>query len=197
MEPFVDFEKDDRFCDLVKYHLPRGSCVTQIWNEYKRNLAKYSNLKYNLYEDIKLDIQNKTTLKFNPDWNGNQFFNRHLVDIIYAQYVYFITDRKFSTEEFREIKTQGCELWIGGTGVARGNADELGQLETLLKDTLWKENKLMTYETKVRETIDAREQTVRLEADVKREIKLSWCEFPFISGIRCPALWSLFKNHLI
>lgn len=186
---FLRVETNWKYRDFIQNHLPAGyKALPQKWNEYKRTINEYGEMRHQLYEKIKKDVlSSEMNLKYDPDWKGDHIISAHFLTLLYTQYVAWVRDSRLSADKARGYKQERNELWFGGWGLVKGTEEELFHAKDVFEKMMFDESYLIKYRTDILKIIEM-EKWLKCVYEEMKEMIEKLMGYPLLPGTKCEIL---------
>lgn len=186
---FPTIELDWRYEDIIRYHLPKGYETLPVkWEEYKKVVNEYRNMRYQLYGEIKKEVCDKTGLKYDPNWRNEHIVSKHFVKFIYQQYISWIKYNKLYFDRASlDYKEERNELWCSSSGLAKGIPEERNKAREVFEEMMFNRDYLEKYKIGVSKIIEAERKLEVIYKETQEMLK-KLIGYPLLPGTKCEML---------
>lgn len=185
---FPDIEKNWKYQDIIKYHLPPQYKTLPIkWEEYKKMSSEYGEMRNQLYEKIKEDVLSKTNLNYNAGGSEDHTISECFIKSLYMQYVTLIRNNRSCYSKGEGYRLENNTLWFGGFGLARGKEGELIQTNDIFEKMMFDKGYLMKYNIDILKIIECEKKVEDSYKEIKEMIE-KLMGYSLLPGAKCDIL---------
>jgi len=174
-------ERDWRYQDFIKHHIPRNCNIKSAWTEYKELEGCYAQQRH--------DLANKLIQRFSANLGvsydeGDTRIETSFISRIYTQVVRCNRDNTGikKTEVQHEFKDNG--LWYSGVIIFIGDRAAQEAAWDSFEQAMWNREFLLSYQEDVQKVVQTYNQLLAKKEEVSSMLD-TLTRYPILPGTRC------------